>query len=227
MKKALLCMAAVLLAGVSVLSASPVLGPPVGQCSAAAGVTGSANDLIVPFSTFSVSGFACEQQDKIYSNFNMGAIPTDATLRLQVQPLGALDFHTVTFNGNFLADFTVSYDVAIDLTLSPTELITSVSGDISNPSNTGTPSNLKTVFSEAGVTIGSLTSVPGNPGNPITTAETALHVSDQYTAAGGAVVSISNTFREEVPAAVPEPLTYLLAGGGFLLLASLRRIRRV
>ena len=74
--------------------------------------------------------------------------------------------------------------------------------------------------------IGTLTSVPGNPGSAITTADTALHVTDAYLAAGGAAVSISNTFREDLTAGAPETYTYLLVGGGFLLLASMRRIRR-
>jgi hypothetical protein len=73
--------------------------------------------------------------------------------------------------------------------------------------------------------IGSLTSVPGNPGSAIATHNTALHVTDVYSAAGGAAVSISNTFREDLNANAPETYSYLLVGGGFLLLASLRRIR--
>jgi hypothetical protein len=93
---------------IGALQAAPVLGPPVGQCSAASGVTGIPNDLIIPFATWTAANFACEQQDKIFSNFAPGAIPTDTTLRLQVQPLGTEDFHTVTFNGNFLTNFTVS-----------------------------------------------------------------------------------------------------------------------
>jgi hypothetical protein len=224
MKNVSLCIVVVSLLGVGALQAGVILTT-TSQCSAAAGVTGAATDLIIPFATWSVANFACQQQDKIYSNFAVGAIPTDSTLRLQVQPIGTADFHTATFNGNFLTNFTVSYDVAIDLAINPTELITSVTGDISNPGNTGAPSNVKSVFSESGLLLGSLTSLSGNPGNAITTANTALHVSDAYTAAGGGVVSISNTFREEIPG-VPEPLTYSLVGGGFLLLASFRRTRR-
>ncbi len=76
------------------LQASPILGPPVTACSAIPGVTGTANDLIFTFGLWSVPGFACEQQDKIYSNFALGTIPTDATLRIQLQPLGTQEFHT-------------------------------------------------------------------------------------------------------------------------------------
>jgi hypothetical protein len=184
------------------------------------------NDLAIQYAVFSAAGFACEQQDKIYSNFSLGALPATATLRIQLQPLGLVDFHTVTFNGNFAADFSLSYDIAIDLSLSPFNLITSVTGDISNPSGTGAPSNTKTVFTEGGVMIGSLVSVASNPGTAIATANTALHVTDVYVADGGAAVSLSNTFREDLSAAAPETYSYLLVGGGFLVLASLRRIRR-
>jgi hypothetical protein len=226
MEKSCLCVFVISLLGAGALQATPILSGPVTQCSTFAVDATNPNDLAIQFAAYSAAGFACEQQDKIYSNFALGALPDTTTLRIQLQPLGLVDFHTVTFNGNFAADFSLSYDIAIDLALSPTNLITSVTGDISNPSNVGTPSNLKTVFSEGGVMIGTLTSVPGNPGSAIATANTALHVTDVYSADGGAAVSISNTFREDLTASAPETYSYLLVGGGFLLLASLRRIRR-
>jgi hypothetical protein len=221
MKRSFLCIFALCLLGAAAVQAAAILGPPVAACSSFAVDPSNPNDLAIQFATYSTAGFACEQQDKIYSNFSLGALPGTATLRIQLQPLGGVDFHTVTFNGNFAADFSLSYDVAIDLKMSPLAEIVQVTGDISNPSNKGTPSNLKSVFSEGGTPIGSLTSVPGNPGAAITTAETALHVADAYTAGGGAAVSISNTFEENLH--VPETYSYLLVGGGFLLLASLRR----
>jgi hypothetical protein len=226
MKRSFLCVLVICLLGAGAAQAAAVLAGPVPLCSTFAVDPSNPNDLAIQYGAFSEADFACEQQDKIYSNFSLGALPDTSTLRIQLQPLVGVDFHTVTFNGNFAADFTLSYDIAIDLSLSPTNLITSVTGDISNPSNAGAPSNVKTVFSEGGVMLGTLTSTPGNPGSPIATFNTALHVEDIYTANGGAAVSISNTFREDLNAAAPETYSYLLVGGGFLLLASLRRIRR-
>jgi hypothetical protein len=223
MKRCFLCVIVICLIGASAVQAAAILTGPVAQCSSFAVNSSNPNDLAIQFGEFSAASFACEQQDKIYSNFGLTGLPDTATLRIQLQPLTGVDFHTVTFNGNFAADFSISYDIAIDLTMSPLALITSVTGDISNPSNQGAPSNLKTVFSEGGVMIGSLTSVPGNPGSAITTANTALHVTDLYTANGGAAVSISNTFRQDLTASAPETYSYLLVGGGCLLLASLRR----
>jgi hypothetical protein len=223
MKKSCLCTFGICLLGALAVQAAPILAPPVAQCSTLG--TGSANNLTFTYATWSAATFACEQQDKIYSNFSVGAIPIDTTLSIQLQPLGLVDFHTVTFNGNFGTNFLVSYDIAIDLFQSPKALITLVTGDLSNPSNLGTPSNTKTVFSEAGVMLGSLTSLPAAPGSSIATFNTALHVTDNYLAGAGAAVSISNTFREDLNAA-PETFSYALVGGGFLLLASLRRIRR-
>jgi len=191
------------------------------------GVTGTANDLIFSFALWSAPNFACEQQDKIYSNFSVGAIPTDSTLRLQLQPIGSLEFHTVTVNGNFGSSFAFSYDIAIDLTINALNRITAVTGDISNPSGQGTPSNLKTVFTEGGANIGSLTSTAGSPGGAILLSQTAVHVTDAYSANGGAAVSISNTFRQDLTGGgVPEPVSYTLIGGGLLMLAGLRRVRR-
>ena len=226
MNRCFLCVSVICLLGAPAVQASPILTGPVVQCSTFAVDSTNPNDLAIQFADFSAANFACEQQDKIYSNFSLTGLPDTSTLRIQLQPLTGVDFHTVTFNGNFAADFSLSYDIAIDLSLSPLNRITSVTGDLSNPSNVGTPSNLKTVFSEGGVMIGSLTSVPGNPGTAIATFNTALHVTDLYTADGGAAVSISNTFREDLTAGAPETYSYLLVGGGFLLLASLRRIRR-
>ena len=226
MKRSFLCVLVICLLGAGAAQAAAVLAGPVPLCSTFAVDSSNPNDLAIQYGVFSVADFACEQQDKIYSNFSQGALPDTSTLRIQLQPLVGVDFHTVTFNGNFAEDFTLSYDIAIDLALSPTNLITSVTGDISNPSNQGSPSNVKTVFSEGGVMIGTLTSVPGNPGTAIATSNTALHVEDVYVANGGAAVSISNTFREDLTAGAPETYSYLLVGGGFLLLASLRRIRR-
>ena len=223
MKKVLLIAFAVSVLGVTALHAAPILGPPVGQCAAASGVSGSAGDLIIPYSTWTTANFACEQQDKIYSNFSAGASPNSTTLRIQVQPLGAFDLHTVTFNGNFLTDFTVSYDVAVDLTLAPFATIIAVTGDISNPSGVGAPSNTKTVRTESGVTVGSLVSTAGSPGGTIVTSATALHAVDVYVANGGAVVSISNTFREQL---APEPFSFALMGSGIGLILLSRRIRR-
>ena len=226
MKRSLICVFVICLIGAGAVQAAAVLTGPVTPCTTFAVDPSNPNDLAIQFAVFSAADFACEQQDKIYSNFSLGALPGTSTLRIQLQPLTGVDFHTVTFNGNFAADFSLSYDIAIDLSLSPLNLITSVTGDLSNPSNEGAPSNLKTVFTEGGTTIGSLTSTPNNPGTTILTSVTALHVTDVYTDGGGAAVSISNTFREDLNNGAPEPWTYAMVGGGFLMLASLRKFRR-
>jgi hypothetical protein len=210
--------------GVVGLQAAPILAPPIAACSTLAS-GGTANDLFFLFGVWSAPNFACEQQDKIYSNFSLGAIPTDTTLRIQLQPIGPQEFHTLTVNGNFGTAFTFSYDIAIDLTLNPSNRITAVTGDISNPSNAGTPSNTKTVFTEGGAMIGSLVSTQGNPGGSILLSQTAVHVVDAYLPNAGAAVSISNTFRQDINA-VPEPASFALIGGGLLMLATRRRSRR-
>src|SRR5690242_3291203 len=125
MKSLFLSVVALAAVGAFGLQASPILAPPVAACSALAS-GGTANDLFFLFGVWSGSNFACEQQDKIYSNFSLGGIPTDTTLRIQLQPIGTQEFHTLTVNGNFGTAFTFSYDIAIDLTQNPSNRITAV-----------------------------------------------------------------------------------------------------
>lgn len=231
MDRRLLSFIVLIAASVSALNAAAIISGPISSCQSFA--TGSPNDLIVDFATFSNANFACEQQDKIYSNFVVGAIPTSSTLRLQVQSIGARDYHTVTLNGNFTSAFLFSYDIAIDPNFGGTgantlERITRVTGDISNPSAMGTPDFETFLFTEGGLGRGSLISTVGDPGIPDVLSETALHVIDAYVPNGGVAVSISDTFlQEQLPSEdTPEPGTYALIGGGFLLVASLKRLRR-
>ena len=113
--------------------AIPVLAPPAPACSGFG--SGPANDISIQFATWTAPNFFCEQNDKIFSNFSVGAgLPTNTVLELQMQSLAGLDIHGVTFNGNFLTAFTLSYDIAIDLTqFNGNNRIVRVSGDLSNP----------------------------------------------------------------------------------------------
>ena len=113
MLKRLICFTTLLSAtSVIALQAAPVLSGPITQCSAIPNSFGSPTDLILSYAIFSGPDFACEQQDKIYSNFSVGALPTSSSLRIQLQPIGEVTFHTVTLNGNFGSDFVFSYDIA-------------------------------------------------------------------------------------------------------------------
>jgi hypothetical protein len=220
MRKFLGCFT-LLLAAVSTGYAVPVLAPPSPACSSFG--SGPANDISIAFAVWSAAGFNCESGDKIFSNFAFsGALPTDTTLELQTQTLGPIDLHGVTWNSNFIGSFSASYDIAVDLVMSPNMRIVRVSGDLSNPSNLGTPTNVKQLFLESGAPDGTLTSTAGSPGTPLVVDTTALHVVDTYTPLGGAAVSISNTFAE---AAVPEPVSLFLMGSGLLVLAKLKRAR--
>jgi hypothetical protein len=199
--------------------AIPILAPPSPACSTFG--TGPANDISIPFATWTGANFNCEQADKIYSNFATGAgLPNTTVLELQTQTLGPLDIHVVTFNANFINPFVLSYDVAIDLTLSPNNRIVRVSGDLSNPSAIGNPVTTKTVLTEGGVNLGTVISSVGTPGVPLVISETAVHAIDAYVAGGGAAVSISNTFAES---AVPEPTTLLVIGSGLLVFGLKKR----
>jgi hypothetical protein len=217
-----------MLAGITLIAltaitgaASPVLAPPAPQCSSIG--TGLTTDITIPFAVWTAPNFFCEQTDKILSNFAVtGAIAPNTTLEIQEQQLGAADFHVITFNGNFVNLFGVSYDIAVDLTRSPLARIVRVSGDLSNPSDVGNPANVKTVFLESGAMVGQLTSTANLPGTPIVTNATALHVVDSYAPLGGAAVSISNTFAEQD---TPELASVILIGSGLMLISRMRSKR--
>jgi hypothetical protein len=183
--------------------------------------SGPANDLSIPFAVWTGSNFNCEQGDKIFSNFAVGAgLPTNTVLELQTQSVGGFDLHGVTFNGNFLTAFTLSYDIAIDLTqFNGNNRLVRVSGDLSNPSAIGNPATAKAVFTEGNVLLGTVTSQVGSPGVPLVISQTAVHVVDAYVPGGGAAVSISNLFAQQQ---VPEPATLAMIGSGLVLVGVLK-----
>jgi hypothetical protein len=199
--------------------AIPVLAPPAPACSGFG--SGPANDISIQFATWTAPNFFCEQNDKIFSNFAVGAgLPTNTVLELQMQSVGGFDIHGVTFNGNFLTAFTLSYDIAIDLTqFNGNNRLVRVSGDLSNPSAIGNPATAKAVFTEGNVLLGTVTSQVGSPGVPLVISQTAVHVVDAYVPGGGAAVSISNTFAQQQ---VPEPATLAMIGCGLMLAGVLK-----
>jgi hypothetical protein len=202
----------------------PVLAPPSPACSSFG--SGPANDISIQFAVWTSPNFNCEQNDKIFSNFSVGAgLPTNTVLELQMQSVGGFDLHGVTFNGNFLTAFQLSYDIAIDLTqFNGNNRLVRVSGDLSNPSAVGNPATAKAVFTEGGVLLGTVTSLVGTPGVPLVISQTALHVQDVYVPGGGAAVSISNTFAQQQ---VPEPATLAMIGSSLILLGVLKLKRKV
>jgi hypothetical protein len=201
----------------------PVLAPPAPACSGFG--SGPANDISIQFAVWTAPNFFCEQNDKIFSNFSVGAgLPTNTVLELQMQSVGGFDLHGVTFSGNFLTAFTLSYDIAIDLTqFNGQNRIVRVSGDLSNPSAVGDPATAKAVFTEGGTLLGTVTSLVGTPGVPLVISQTAVHVLDAYIPGGGAAVSVSNTFAQQQ---VPEPTALAMIGSGLVLAGALKLKRK-
>jgi hypothetical protein len=70
--------------------AIPVLAPPSPACSSFG--SGPANDISIQFAVWTSANFNCEQGDKIFSNFSVGAgLPTNTVLELQTQQVGGFD----------------------------------------------------------------------------------------------------------------------------------------
>jgi hypothetical protein len=213
-----------LVACASIGYAIPVLAPPSPACSSFG--SGPANDISIQFAVWTSPNFNCEQGDKIFSNFAVGAgLPTSTVLELQTQSVGGFNLQGVTFNGNFLTAFALSYDIAIDLTqFGGANRLVRVSGDLSNPSAVGNPATAKAVFTEGGTLLGTVTSQVNSPGVPLIISQTAVHVADAYAPGGGAAVSISNLFAQQQ---VPEPATLSMIGAGLVLAGVLKLKRKV
>ena len=175
------------------ISATPVKAGAVISCASSPGALwNGAKDVIFPYATWTAAGFTCGQGNQVYSNFNPGAAPTSTTLRLIFQTTaGGVEVNSVLFGGSFTSNFKITYSVAVDASIS-NGAIYRVTGDIENPSEIGTPNNLKTVVGSK--FFGSLTSTMGAPGNPIAVPMiTSLNVTETYTANGGAVTGIGTT----------------------------------
>jgi hypothetical protein len=181
--------------------------------------TGDPNDSgpIALATVLATPGFACEQQDKIYSGFNLisGSV-AGINMEFFFQPIGPNDNHTVQFSGNLGLAFALEYDITIDLGISPNNRLKLVGVDINASASGGNPTITKSSPDFATIVASKNT---GSQATAIPSL-TSVHVMDTYNPNGGAATSISNSFVE---ATVPEPTTMVLLSGALFLLGAKRK----
>ena len=176
----------------------------------------------------------CLQEDKIFSNFDPGAAPTDTVMALTLQhdPITGGDIHTVVFLDDFAFPFTIKYTVRVDTSVT-NEVIWKVTGDILNTAAQDDPSLNKRLCDSPipGTCAGSTfdandtASAAAGPLSILVPNLQKLNVTDAYTTVGGVgAEGFSNAFYQVT--GVPEPGTTALLGGGLLLLGFVSRRRR-
>ncbi len=184
-----------------------------------------------PFATWSGSGFSCEADDLVFSNFSVSNVPSNMALNFSTDTAGdTVNLNLV--NGTFAQTFTFSYEVTVDDTAFPANnapdwLIDTASAAVQ--AVTGADGTLeKQVYqSDDGPLIGTDTfTQSGNTGGdigPITIGQTSIFVVDSFSYQSGTFLDASNTF---IQGPLPEPSTMALMGGALIGLGVIGRKRR-
>lgn len=222
--------AVLLLAGGSIANAMP------GSCNSAntftiAGPSFDQNFLIDgPTSVTPVGGsgvFNCiQQQDKLFSAFSFGALPSGGTANLNFAAINGVDTHTISLVGSGLTNgqtYTLGYN--IEVTSSHAHLISTSSGILQS---SGQASLAETLRDNDGDTFNidftqtNGNSITGNSSTPLDPAVDWIDVTDVLTLLfppGSDATGVANSFVESIP----EPAALLLLGVGVTALGLARR----
>lgn len=222
--------AALLLAGGSIANATP------GNCNSAntftiAGPSFDQNFVIDgPTSVTPLGGsgtFSCiQQQDKLFSAFSFGALPSGATANLNFSNINGVDTHTISLVGSGLTNgqtYTLGYNV--EVTSTHAHLISTSSGILQS---SGQASLAETLLDNDGDTFSinftqtNGNSITGNSSTPLDPVVDWVDVTDVLTLLfppGSDATGVANSFVETIP----EPAALLLLGVGVTALGLARR----
>lgn len=178
------------------------------------------------------AGTCIAAPDKVWGNFDLGNLPGDTVLIFNLNSIGSLDRHQLSFGATYKAGTTYnwSYEVAVSATAAPGTVITSIDTDFTQTA--GGPSTLTKVLNPTGdaeiseTKIGAIVQdgsiLVANFGEGIT----ELKVSEQLID-DGTISSVTNAITQFIPGRnIPEPATLLLLGAGLLGLGSMKRWKK-